>query len=402
MRRKQIPVEELVPGMYVAELDRPWAGTPFAFQGFVLRTDKQMSALREYAKSVWIDLDRDETAAAGREAVPEATPLAGLHRQTWPEMAPIEREIARVRDVYFSAESAVATAFGDFTKGTALDVPALKEEVTKITDSVLRNPHAAALFAAMREGAEYLIDRAMNTSVYLIVFARFLGMDRADIERAGIVGLLQDVAMAKVPSEVVGKRGALPPAELALVRRHVEQGIGAIAGMKGLGSEIAELAGMHHERHDGSGYPRGLKGAQIPAIAACSALVDTYSAMTRPRPYAEPIPPSKALGILHRWRGKTFHATLVDEFIRCLGAFPVGSVVELNTGEIGVVVSQDPAKRLQPRVMVVKDAQGSPLRPQKIVDLARGPMAGPNEVYRIRRTLEFGSANVSLRDLAIS
>ncbi len=135
MRRKQIPVEELIPGMYVADLDRPRAGTPFSFQGFVLRTDKQMSAVPEYAKSAWIDLDRDETADAGRGAVPGATPLGGLHRQAWPEMVPIEHEMAHVRDIYFSAESAAATAFRDFTKGSALDVPAIKEEVTKITDS---------------------------------------------------------------------------------------------------------------------------------------------------------------------------------------------------------------------------------------------------------------------------
>ncbi len=155
MRRKQISVEKLIPGLYVAELDRPWAGTPFAFQGFVLRTDKQLSAVREYAKSVWIDLDRDETADAGPGAVPGATPLAGLHRQAWPEMVPIEHEMAHVRDVYLSAESAAATAFRDFTKGSALVVPAMKEEVTKITDSAPLNAVIAgsAFLASALPGA---------------------------------------------------------------------------------------------------------------------------------------------------------------------------------------------------------------------------------------------------------
>jgi HD-GYP domain-containing protein (c-di-GMP phosphodiesterase class II) len=400
MRRKQIPVEQLVPGMYVAELDRPWTETPFAFQGFVLRSDAQMDALHKLCKTVWIDLDLDETDESS--AAPAATPLAGLRRQTWTESAAIEHEMGRARDVFFTAETAVATALADFAKGTALDAPVLKAEVTRITDSVLRNPHAVALLATMREGAEFFVDRALNTSVFLIVFARFLGMERADIERAGIVGLLQDISMATLPREIVTKKGTLSPAETALVRTHVETGIEKIGGMKGLGREIADLAAMHHERHDGSGYPKGLKAAQIPTIGACSALVDTYVAMTRPRPYAEPIPPSKVLGLLHRWRGKSFHPTLVDEFIRCMGAFPVGSVVELNSGEIGVVVSQDPTRRLQPRVMVVKDARGNPVRPQKILDLARSPMASPGELYRIRRTLEYGRAEVSVRDLAIS
>lgn len=402
MRRKKLPVDQLAPGMYVAELDRPWTDTPFAFQGFVLRTDAQMDALRQYCKAVWIDLDRDESADASRDASMAVTPLQGLHRVAWAETAPIEQEMARARDVYFSAETAVASALGSLVKGSAIDVPGLKEEVTRITESVLRNPHAVALLATMREGSEFLVDRAMTTSVYLIVFARFLGMDRADIERAGMVGLLQDVAMAELPPALTLKQGVLAPREVALVRGHVERGVAQIAGMKGLGPEVAELVGMHHERHDGSGYPKGLKGAQIATIAACSALVDTYSAMTRPRPYAEPIPPSKVLGILHRWRGKAFHVTLVDEFIRCMGAFPVGSVVELNSGEVGIVVSQDSAKRLQPRVMVVRDAKGNPLRPQKMLDLSRGPRASADEVYRIRRTLEYGRADVDVRDLALS
>ncbi len=400
MRRKKIAVEEIVHGMYVAELDRPWIETPFPFQGFYVRSDAQIELLRKYSRTVLIDVDLDESAQA-RGGI-GATPLPGIRRQTYKEAMPIERELPQARDMFASAESFMAGALRDAASGSLPNAPAIKEEVGKITESVMRNPHAAALLSAMREGAEYLLDRAMHTSVYLIVFTRFLGMERGDIERAGTVGLLQDIAMASLPTELVVRAGALKPDEVALVRTHVAKGVERLAAMPGLGDGIAELAGMHHERHDGSGYPKGLRGAQLPTIAACSALVDTYSAMTRARPYAEPIPPSKALGMLHKWRGKTFHPDLVEEFIRCVGAFPVGSVVELSTGEVGIVISQEPNKRLQPRVVVVKDGQGNPLRPQKILDLARPARPGAQDAVRIKRTLEYGRGGVGLRDLAFA
>lgn len=399
MQRKEIPVGELEFGMYVAALDRAWEGTPFAYQGFHLRTEAQLEALRKYCTTVHVDVDQDQTAANSVPAPPP--PLRGLHKVVYRETVPIERELAPARDVFASSEVVINAALQSSVAGRSVDAVALKTEVTKVTESVLRNPHAAALLSVMREGAEYLVDRAMHSSVYLIMFTRFLGMERADIERAGLVGLLQDVAMARVPHELVMKKGVLTPEEQTLVRLHVQQGVEQITATKGLGPEIAHLAGMHHERFDGSGYPKGLRGADIPTIAACSALVDTYSAMTRARPYAEPMPPSKVLGLLHRWRGKTFHATLVEEFIRCVGPFPVGSVVELGSGEVGIVISQEAEKRLQPRVMVVRDASGKPLRPQRLIDLSRVPSAGNDDAYRIRRTIEYGRSGVNLRDVIL-
>lgn len=382
--------------MYVAALDRPWEGTPFAFQGFVLRSDAQMDALRKHCKSVYIDLDLDETASEA-----PAAPLQGILRHSYAETVEIERELPAARNAVASAEAAVAKALRSFADGTGLDATELRAEVTNLTQSVMRNPHAAALLSVMREGAEYLFDRAMHTSVYMIMFTRFLGMEHADVELAGLVGLVQDVAMVSLPHELVTKNGPLTPEEVGLMRTHVDRGMAQLSETQGISAEVVRLAAMHHERFDGSGYPKGLHGKDMPTIAACSGLVDTYSAMTRARPYAKPIAPSTALGMLYKWRGKSFHPTLVEEFIRCIGAFPVGSVIELNTGEVGIVISQDPNKRLQPRIMIVRDAKGSPIRPQKLLDLSRSPKASPTETYRITRTLEFGRSGVSMRDIAV-
>jgi HD-GYP domain-containing protein (c-di-GMP phosphodiesterase class II) len=211
---------------------------------------------------------------------------------------------------------------------------------------------------------------------------------------------LQDIGMLEVPDDIVNKTGPLSLDEQKLVRAHVQRGKEILAKTPGMPSEIAELVLQHHERHDGSGYPLGAVGG-LGTIGACSGIVDTFSAMTSKRPYAEAMAPSNALGMLHKWRGKAFHPLLVEEFIRCIGVFPVGSVVELNSGEVGIVISQNLAKRLQPRVMVVRDDKGNPLRPQKLIDLSRSPKISEEEIYRIRRTLEYGRSGVGLNDVML-
>jgi HD-GYP domain-containing protein (c-di-GMP phosphodiesterase class II) len=158
----------------------------------------------------------------------------------------------------------------------------------------------------------------------------------------------------------------------------------------GLPGELARVAALHHERQDGSGYPKGLRGNEIGMIGSIAAIVDTFDALIVKRPYADPVSPSAAISMLYKWRGTLYDAQLVEQFIRCIGIFPLGSVVELSSGETGIVIAQNLAKRLQPRIMVVRDAAGNPLKPQKLVDLSRSPTAANGEVYRIRRTLEYG------------
>jgi HD-GYP domain-containing protein (c-di-GMP phosphodiesterase class II) len=179
----------------------------------------------------------------------------------------------------------------------------------------------------------------------------------------------------------------------------VVRGREVLAATSSLPDEVAQIAARHHERYDGSGYPDGLKGDALGVIGAMAGIVDTFDALTVKRPYAEAMSPSNALNLLFRMRGRSFHPKLVEQFIRCIGYFPVGSVVELSSGEIGVVVAHNAEQRLQPKVMVVRDAHGHPLRPQKFLNLAKLPKAAGDEPYRIRRTLEFGRAGVSVAEV---
>ena len=267
-----------------------------------------------------------------------------------------------------------------------------------MAESIKRNPDALVLFSTLKE-REDLIDKALHVSVYMVALARFLEMSEDDLEMAGLVGLLLDVGKLKIPNEVLAKRERLTPEELVLVRSHVTHSVAILDATPGISPEVVRAVAMHHERYDGSGYPKGLRGDELGLIASIAGLVDTFVGLTSKRPYASPVAPSNALNMLHKWRATAFHPILVEQFIRCIGIFPVGAVVELNSGEVAVVIAQNLEKRLQPRIMVVRDAAGNPLRPQKLLDLSKAPKVNGEEPYRIRRTLEFGKGNVSRADL---
>ncbi len=404
--KKKIPVGDLQLGMYVTELDRPWTETPFVYQGFVVRTTEEIEELRKYCQHLFVDTekaDHDAPLLPPRlGAGPLAADLPGTGKVVHGERSGVESEWPQARTALKEAQASVGAIFEAVRVEQMLEAGQAKSAVGNMTASMLRNPDALMLFSAMRARGGYQLERSMDVSIYMIAFARFLGMEEQDVERAGLVGLLQDIGMLHLPQEMLQKSGRLEPAEFKIVQRHVARTTEVLAGAAGLPPEVAQLAALHHERYEGTGYPRGLRGDAIDVIGAMAGIVDTFDALTVKRPYAEPMSPSNALNLLFRMRGKTFHPVLVEQFIRCIGYFPVGSIVELNSGEVGVVVSQNAEQRLQPRVMVVRDASGRPLHPQKLLNLAKQPKMSADEPYRIRRTLEYGRAGVTLSEIVMS
>jgi HD-GYP domain-containing protein (c-di-GMP phosphodiesterase class II) len=408
--KKEVPVEKLEFGVFISELDRPWTETPFMYQGFVLNNDKQLEALKKYCKKVIIDLDkgpdlpdRNEllTSRIGENPRPRvAEPLGPSvlttikNRVAYKEKATVDEELPVARGVQQKTEVVLKDIMGTVHAGKALDAPRVQEAVTSMTDSVVRNPDAMMLLAKLKAKGGHTLDRAFGVSIYMLTFGRFLQLPREQLDLLGMLGLLQDVGMTVVPEEVVAKKEPLSKVELMVCRSHVAHSLSIIRETPGLPPELSALVELHHERYDGSGYPKGLKADQIGLFGSIAGLVDCFDAMTHPRPYAEVYSPSNALNHLYNARNVQFDGPLVEQFVQCIGIFPVGALVELNSGEVGIVIAQNLVRRLLPKVMVVLDAKGNPLRPQVILDLASEPKAAPGVPYRIKRTLEQGSVNI--------
>jgi HD-GYP domain-containing protein (c-di-GMP phosphodiesterase class II) len=388
--KKSVTIAELQFGMYVAELDRPWTDTPFMFQGFVLQTEEQLEILKKFCKSVLVDSERSRL-----QDLPALKPFTPRYSV----QVPVEREVERAKVAHTGTQSAMREVLGAVRANKTLDSKSVEQAVGSMTESVLRNPDALMLFSQLREKGDYTHSHALDVAVYMTSFARFLQLPVEQISLLGYLGLMQDIGKLRVPSEIIAKRDRLAPIEFEQAKKHVQHSVDILRDSPGMPAQLPELVTLHHERQDGSGYPKGLKGKEIGMIGSIAAIVDTFDALTQRRPYAEPVSPSTALSMLYKWRGTFFDSGLVEQFIRCIGIFPLGSVVELNSGEVGIVIAQNTEKRLQPRVMVIRDASGNALKPQKLLDLSREPKVSRDEVYRIKRTLEYGKAAVAAESL---
>lgn len=400
---KKVPIADLQFGMYVAELDRPWTDTPFTFQGFVLQTPEQLDILNRYCSVVFVDPDRSEVLSRLSDTIPSRTRAtvdltrSGTFR--WTEFLSVEEEYPHAAGCYAAGNVVVRECIAALRTGRTLQADKLYEAVSLITESVFRNPDAMLLFGRLHEKGDYTQSHALDSAIYMTAFGRFLEMSRDDIVLLAHLGLLQDIGKIKLPKLLIENPDRLTPIEYHVAQRHVRYSEEILRATPGLPRGLAQLATLHHERLDGSGYPHRLKGKNIGLIGSIAGIVDTFDALTARRPYAGPISPSDALKVLYKSRGVLFDSYLVEQFIRCIGVFPLGSIVELSGGEVGIVITQNLAKRLQPRVMVIQDPAGNPLQPQKLIDLSRGSAAPDGEPYRIKRTLEQSKVRISATDL---
>ena len=382
MLKKAVAVSDLRLGMYVIELDRPWLGTPFDFQGFPLTSEEQIEQLRRFCTTVYIDPERAPWTPERRKA---ALSLRGSTVYT--DVTPVEKEVVAARDIYRTCEVAIQHALEGLRSHGEIDSQKLTAAVSSMTESILRNPDAMMLLNTLRQKGSYELGRAMDTSILMVTFGRFLQFPKERLDVLGLAGMLLDVGKTKLPDTVLQKKDMLSPDEYELVKAHVRHSVELVATSHALPPGVAEIIALHHERQDGSGYPEGIKGSEITIDGAIAGLVDSFSALTSARAYAEQASPSNALSLMHKLRGKLFHEALVEQFIQCIGIYPVGSAVELNTGEVAIVIAQNLVRRLQPRVMVILDRNWKEIHPQLILDLVKEPKANADEPYRIRRTL---------------
>jgi HD-GYP domain-containing protein (c-di-GMP phosphodiesterase class II) len=401
--KKEVPVEQLQFGMYIFELDRPWTDTPFKFQGFVLEDEEQLETLKKYCRKVYVDQDKapdpadrfaPKTIPPGTKLKPDSV-LASITRTvTYEEKVSVDVELPAARAAQARTEVVLRDVFKTIRIGKVIDAPRVREAVTSMTDSVVRNPDAMLLLSRLKEKSDLTLDRALGVSIYMITFGRYLQLPRDQLDLLGMLGLLQDVGKVRLPAGLLEKKDQLTEEERKICHSHVEQSVAILKETHGLPAELPALAALHHERYDGSGYPEGLRGPEIGLFGSIAGLVDCFDALTRPRPYAEALSPSNALSKIYDWRDTQFDGSLVQQMIQCIGIYPVGATIEMNTGEVGIVIAQNLVRRLQPRVMLVLDRKGNPIRPQKILDLVKEPKAGPDLPYRIKRTLEKGSVAI--------
>jgi HD-GYP domain-containing protein (c-di-GMP phosphodiesterase class II) len=431
--KEVISSKQIEKGMFVLELDRPWLETPFLLQGFLVDSDKQIADLQKYCANVTIDRSRSvgpHFAAEPREknvprrsgssapaytieTVPEEFhAVCRLLREKpqrragkkVPQVFGIDNQSKLEAELLYSAPlvddvkkklESIRESIGAAIAGDIREVAGL---VSEMAEAVERNPDAMIWLTRLRTSDEYSYDHAVDVSVHLMVLARFLGMPARTVELLGLVGLMQDVGKINLPEVLLGKREALTDEELALVQSHVASSMEILVGQPEFSLEALNIVGSHHERFDGSGYPRRIQGEKISLHAELSGLIDSYCAMMRQRSYCSAVSSQQALESLIHMRGTKFRAPIVDQLIQCIGLYPIGTLVELNSGEVGVVIQQNQVRRLKPRVMIVLGPDKSIERRPRTLDLIMEPACSTGAPYQIVRSLPMNAYGINPAD----
>lgn len=385
---------ELQMGMYVSALDRPWLEVPFPVQGFRVDTREDIERLQQYCKYVFIDTVKSvRHLPAQKHSVPRARKsvqqiFPGRRLKKYQDSASWAQEYPRAKVAVDQLADTVDTIFDQVATGGVLDVLKVKKSVDPMIDSVTRNPDACIWLARMKQQDSYTYQHSVGASIWAVALGRQLGLPRADLRSLAIGGLLFDVGKLGVPTELLMATRKLSDEEFAEVRNHVNRGVDMIHSSGLMNQDVLDMVAHHHERHDGSGYPQGLAGDEIPIYARIAAIVDCYDAITSHRSYARAIPPSVAIKMLYEWRDMEFQAELIEEFIQAVGIYPAGTLVELSSGEVAVVVAEYRTRRLRPRVMVLLDADKKPLADLKMIDMLSQASTDDGQPLDIVNSLE--------------
>lgn len=526
LKRERVEITRLALGMYIAELDRPWIGTPFMLQGFLLDNQSDLDTLVSICQFVYVDrtksvgdqfispakqntaikhegsviklknpnsmlsdkqiygnsttqhntkisfLDvlkevknyqRKQNASpnsssdstlynlrhGANTATQEALPyphapesnqksvtqqlvedlsgfVAGLFNKRnkiknsvnhsaeaqskqavdddgyritiFEEEPPVENEILAIAPVYEQSQIATRDIFESVANEQNLDLTAVSEILDSMVESIGRTPDALLWLAKLKKTDDYAYNHALNVSITLMAFGNFLALSKKQIKELGLAGLLQDVGKVKISADILLKEGKLTREEYEHAKKHVDESLKILETTPDIPNTTIFLVAQHHERIDGSGYPFQLKGNQISLVSQISGLIDTYCALTTHKSYARGVVHQQALDEIHQLSGKQFSAELIDQLVQFMGMYPVSSLIELNTGEVAVVIQQNQVRRLLPRLMLLLDPDKVRYDAPVILNLLNSPSTPSGEAYKIINSLAPDSYGLNPND----
>ncbi|HRE12782.1 MAG TPA: HD-GYP domain-containing protein, partial [Usitatibacteraceae bacterium] len=326
----------------------------------------------------------------------------GVTQTLYRDIRSVEEEVARARSTFENTAEMLHRLADDVWAGRPVSFERCEEVVDEMVESMVRNPDALMWVARLRERDRTVYGHGLQVAVYLVAFGRHLGFPRTHLAQLGTIGLLLDIGKIRLPRELLDKQGRLTSGEFETVKAHVAHSLDILEETPNWDPDVLEGIAQHHERMNGSGYPKGIAGDAIGIYGRMAGVADSFAALTKSRPYAPAVSSYEALRSISSWAGDYFHEPLVEQFIQAIGVFPVGSLVELSSGEVAVVVSHNKVRRLKPRVLVLTAPDKTPVAYPVMADLLYDPKLGGEEPSYIKRGLPAGAYGLDPRDNYLS
>jgi putative nucleotidyltransferase with HDIG domain len=392
-RVMQIPVSGLKVGMYVCELDRPWLETPFILQGFHIRSIADIEEIAKYCQSVTVEVGEEVWLPAQERAVKETL---SQRINKYATTATRDKELISAQNTHQHARALTRSFMDDVRLGRGIDIKEVKTTVSECVRSILRNPDAMLWMSKLRDKDQYTSEHSLNVSLLAIAFGRHLGASEEDLNKLGIAGMLHDVGKMQIPNEILLKETSLSDEEFHVMQEHTQFGRDILLSHRNVYHGAVDVAYSHHENLDGTGYPRKIKSGNITDFTRIITLCDNYDAITSDRIYKKGASSLNALRIIHDMAGKKFDPKLGQQFIDCIGLYPPGSVVELHSGEIGIVISTNYRNKHLPKLVLVRDTEKNPMS-ERVLNLEKVAATGAAERL-IKNVLPNGAHGVRVEN----
>lgn len=382
---KKIQVRQLRVGMYVSDFNAGWLNHPFVLNSMKITGDEQVQqVLASGVKELFIDTDRgldiSDAPTQVEAAVQTERQLESMAEAAKPAMperqVSLAEEMSRARNTFSEATRIIRGVMDDIRLGRQIEIDASKAVVEKIAGSVMRNGNALQSMRRLKHIDDYTFLHSVSVCTMLTSFSKAVGLDVTTTHDVALGALLHDIGKMRVNLSVLNKPAKLSEAEFRHIKSHVVLGSDVLRQMSGVPKIAFEPLELHHERFDGSGYPNGLKGMEISQVGRMSAIVDVYDAITSERCYRGPIGPADGIRKLFEWSKFHFDPQLVQVFVKSVGIYPVGTLVRLESGRLGIVVEQRESNLLTPVVRVVFDAKRNYYIAPEDVDLSKAMGAG--------------------------
>jgi HD-GYP domain-containing protein (c-di-GMP phosphodiesterase class II) len=406
LEQVKVRLPDLLVGMYVAELDRPWLETPYKIQGFQIKSEDEIAELGQYTEYVYIDvtkskvvekdtpkLDSNLTDAEKKQVLIRAKPLS------YKDNKDFDAELGSALKSHTILTKGVEDVMADIANQENLKFPVLQKAVNPMVESVIRNPDAFSWLTMMKTKDDYTYNHSVSSSIWAVAFGRNLGLPKKDLLSLGLGALLFDVGKMKLPKKLLDNPNRYNPTEYKLVQKHVDHSVEIVKSIEGITDVVVEMVATHHERHNGSGYPRGLTGDAIPLFGKIAGLVDCYDALISDRAYASAISPHDAIRKLYDWSDIDFQLELVEQFIQVVGIYPVGTIIELSDGRVGAIVAHHRVWRLKPKIMLILDKSKKPYGDFKIIDTYSTKLGEDGRPLSILKSIDPGLYGIDTKQL---
>lgn len=371
-------VNDVKIGMHVCDLDKPWVESPFLFQGFEITSDKILLQLHTECKFVYIDTEK--STGFHPSSAPHSTSNKNSKGLEFVDTVILnvddvndenfEKDISKGKVLHETTLKYVDGIFRALNKGGQLDIDSVKNVVSNLVEHILRTPDTMVWLSQLKEKDEYTAIHSVNVCILSLTFGRTLGLSETELNNLGVGALLLDIGKSKIPDNILKKSDALTDDEFLVVKAHAFLGYVSLENNKSISKESLEIILNHHERLNGTGYPNGRRGNEITQLTRIVSIVDVFDAITSDRCYKDALQAQHALNEIYNMAPDELDQNLVEAFIKCIGIYPVGSIVSLNTGHTGVVVRLNDDNRLKPIVGLVLNRNKEPYDKIKLLNLS--------------------------------